>query len=195
MNILDFLKKSLKNNRKKAILNLLTALFVGVLLIVIGNMFFKNSNSNSEKGAADLNYEKNKIVSNSETYSDYAEKTERKLEQNLAVVEGVGNVKAMVTLKSGREIVVAEESAVSDAKNIENGGSVVKENSEMKQERKSILNSNDEPIILKEIEPKIEGVVIIAQGGGNVEVKNSIIRAVQALLGLEAHKIEVLKMK
>ena len=51
------------------------------------------------------------------------------------------------------------------------------------------------PLVLSEASPKVEGVVIVAEGGGNPAVCASLNRAAQALLDVPAHKIAVLKMK
>ena len=45
----------------------------------------------------------------------------------------------------------------------------------------------------KELEPEIADVVISAQGGGSAAVKAEISEAMEALFGLPAHKIKVLK--
>jgi stage III sporulation protein AG len=42
--------------------------------------------------------------------------------------------------------------------------------------------------------PEIEGVAVIAQGGGNSEIKKEIVEAVQVLFDIKAHKIKVMKM-
>lgn len=42
--------------------------------------------------------------------------------------------------------------------------------------------------------PKIEGAIIIAEGGGNAVTKTNIIQAVSAVTGLATHKIQVFKM-
>ena len=51
-----------------------------------------------------------------------------------------------------------------------------------------------EPVIVKEIEPEIEGVVIICKGGDSEYVKSEIVDAVLALFDVPAHKIKVMKM-
>lgn len=42
--------------------------------------------------------------------------------------------------------------------------------------------------------PKIEGAIIIAEGGGNANLKANIIQAVSAVTGIAAHKVQVFKM-
>ena len=48
---------------------------------------------------------------------------------------------------------------------------------------------------MKEKSPIVEGVTVVAQGGGNAEVQKNISDVIQALFGVEAHKIIVVKMK
>lgn len=50
------------------------------------------------------------------------------------------------------------------------------------------------PILEKEIRPRIAGVVVSAQGGGNPKVQAEITEAVEALFDVPSHKIKVLKM-
>ena len=42
--------------------------------------------------------------------------------------------------------------------------------------------------------PTLEGAIIIAEGGGNSDVKSSIVSAVEAATGLLTHKIQVFEM-
>jgi len=42
--------------------------------------------------------------------------------------------------------------------------------------------------------PKIEGAIILAEGGGDVTIKTNIIQAVSAVTGLATHKVQVFKM-
>lgn len=44
-------------------------------------------------------------------------------------------------------------------------------------------------------EGSVKGVVVVAQGGANSKVREKIIRATKAALGVEAHKIEVFERK
>ena len=52
----------------------------------------------------------------------------------------------------------------------------------------------DTPFVKKVIYPKIEGVVVCAQGGGNATVNKNITEAIQVLFGIDVHKIKVIKM-
>lgn len=55
-------------------------------------------------------------------------------------------------------------------------------------------NGEKQAITQKVIMPQIEGAVILAEGANNVEVKNNIIQAVEAVTGLSVHKIQVFQL-
>lgn len=114
------------------------------------------------------------------------ENTEQKLAEILSNVKGVGEVRVMIEYSEGKESVVAEN------RKSENSSQV--DNNQNKSETE-IVFSNNNPVILKEIYPKVKGVIIVAQGGDNVEIKNQLISAVMSLMDLDANKIEVLTMK
>jgi len=51
------------------------------------------------------------------------------------------------------------------------------------------------PYVISETNPKVTGVLVIAEGGGNSRIKQEILEAAQALFGIEAHKIKIMKME
>ena len=75
---------------------------------------------------------------------------------------------------------------------IQTGGTSTIETSD--ENREIIVDSDNKPITEKVIMPKIEGAIIIAQGGENATIKANIIQAVSAVTGLATHKIQVFKM-
>ena len=58
----------------------------------------------------------------------------------------------------------------------------------------TVYGENNSPYISKMLTPSIQGVVVSAQGGGNEKTAENISEAIQALFGIEAHKIKVVKM-
>lgn len=52
-----------------------------------------------------------------------------------------------------------------------------------------------DPIILKEKEPQIKGVLVVAEGAGNVAIKGQLSKTVQSLFALPAHRVMILPMK
>ena len=46
----------------------------------------------------------------------------------------------------------------------------------------------------RSMEPEVSGVLVVAEGGDDPVTVREITEAVQALFGIEAHKIKVMKM-
>ena len=51
------------------------------------------------------------------------------------------------------------------------------------------------PYVVKELEPNIEGVLVLAEGGDSAVVKQELLEAVQALFPIEAHKVKIMKLE
>jgi len=187
-----FFKELFRNKEKKLVLNFITMLLIGIVLIVTSNTILKKNS-----GEGGLEEEKaffeNEKANNQE--SDFVSNLEKRLKNALANVEGVGDAEVVITLENEGEIVVAEDNSVDKSEVSEGDEGSKRKTNNVKQENKKILLESNKPLVLKEIQPKIKGVLVVARGGGNPEVKSSIIKAIQALLNVESHKIEVLKMK
>ena len=48
---------------------------------------------------------------------------------------------------------------------------------------------------MKSLGPEIEGVLVVAEGAGSGTVNRTVTEIVQALFGVEAHKVKVVKME
>lgn len=124
---------------------------------------------------------------NVKTESVSTDRLNKELESILSKVEGAGNVKVLINYKQSGEKILAYD--MESSINEKEGG---KENNT----RSEVVYDGDKmPVILKEYMPKAEGVIIAAQGADNENVKNQLIAGTMALLGIDEHKIEVLKMK
>lgn len=129
---------------------------------------------------------------------DYAACLEEKLTEALSQMADVGKVRVMITLKSSRELVVEKEQPVSRSTTNESdaqGGSRII--SQMESDENTVYSTNgsvSEPYVVKTLPPQIEGVLVVAQGAGNGSVNRTIVEIVQALFGVEAHKVKVVKM-
>ncbi len=127
----------------------------------------------------------------------YEAELERRVRDILKKVDGVGQVDVMIVLKSSSEKVVQVDGSSSYSLTEEqdsSGGTRRTENQE--QERNTVLKSEggeSSPLIAKELRPELSGIIISAEGGGNPTVKAEISAAMEALFGLPAHKIKVLK--
>ena len=122
---------------------------------------------------------------------------EKELEQRIASlldrVEGVGKADVMVVLKSSEERVfhVDKNSRTSATEEKGEDGRTVRE--QELSESTVMGGGNQGPVVEKELTPEVAGIVISADGGGNASVRAEISEAMEALFGLPAHKIKVLK--
>lgn len=127
----------------------------------------------------------------------YEKELEQRVKEILKNVDGVGEVDVMLTLKSSKEKIlhVDKDKSRSSTEEKDSAGGTRKSMTEEVKES-SLLSGGtgtNEPVIEKELQPEIAGIVISAQGGGSAAVKAEISEAMEALFGLPAHKIKVLK--
>jgi len=124
---------------------------------------------------------------------------EEELEAFLSLVDGAGQVRVMVSASAGRETVFAVDTTANHSYVLEEDaqGGTRDQRQVSTQEQTVIItdrNGLDQPLILREIEHRIEGVVIIAEGGADPFVRDALTRAAMAVLGAEAHRVQVLAM-
>ena len=127
----------------------------------------------------------------------YELRLEQRIRDVLKKVDGVGEVDVMLTLFSSSEKVlrVDKERSRSATSETDSSGGTRQQADESLRESTVLAGSSGsgEPVVEKELAPEIAGIVISAQGGGNASVQKEISEAMQALFGLPAHKIKVLK--
>ncbi len=128
-----------------------------------------------------------------------AEAMEQELSGALSKVEGVGNVKVVITLESTNQKVVEKDRPTSENSEKTDGdgkNSVVSSGS---SEESTVYEKNSDggqtPYVVSESFPEVRGVLVIAEGGDNPAVKQQISEGVMALFRVDAHKIKVMKMK
>lgn len=141
--------------------------------------------------------EKTEKIEGVEEYEGYME---NKLEQAISAMEGAGKVKVMITVNTSRELIVAKDTPVIRSNTTENdseGGSrtVNELNSEEETVYRKESDGSSSPYVVKTLQPIIEGVVVITQGGDRPEVSKNITEAIVALFDIEPNKIKVVKMK
>lgn len=195
------LKKQLKNNnllKEIGLPRLLIILVTGLFLLILSfsEMFDNNSDNNPiESTTSEVNTKKQ----NDEDLTLYTENLQQRVKNILGKVEGIGAVDVMITLKSSKEQVTLKDSPTSQETTKETdstGGQ--RENSKIQTEENSVYIKKETgeqvPYVTKELEPTIEGVVVIAEGGDNTKVINEIMDAIEVLFSVPVHKIKVMKM-
>lgn len=177
---------------KMSIDKLLLLLFAGVALVLLS---FPDMEKKEEQTASE-----NQTATISVSSDTYEKLLEERLTDILSSVEGVGRVQAMITLKGTEEKIVLTENPFTKNTSSEHdseGGS--RDTVELSQSETVVYIEGSDgsriPYVIKEVEPEIEGIVVIAEGGDNIYIVKDITEAATALFGISSHKVKVMKMK
>lgn len=189
-----------QGNNKKKIENLVFLVIVLIITIVIINYIW-NGNKSSNKtitNSAGKQLATTQDSQNSSQSEINSNNLEERLEEILSNINGVGNVKVFINYSESSETVAMynENSKTSVTEETDTSGGVRKvESTDTQKEIVYQENDGDKtPIIQKTVEPKIEGAIITAKGASDINIKTSIIQAVEAATGLATHKIQVFEM-
>jgi stage III sporulation protein AG len=177
--------KILEKLKKKE--NLFVLILVGMLLMVISFPVDKKEGTIEETTVETQKKETNQV-----------EQLEQRLEQILSKVDGVGEVQVMITLKSeGEKIVEKDTESTENTTNETDSQGGERKTTDYSKKESTVFVENEgggsEPYVTKEMEPEIEGILVIAQGGDKPSVAQNISEAVLALFPIDAHKIKVMK--
>ncbi len=110
---------------------------------------------------------------------------EEKLGQILSAVAGAGRVEVVINYASSAEKVPAMQ--VQEQED-------TTESSSNKSSVSDVAIAGQDPIIIREDSPQIEGVIVVAQGAGDIGVKFALLSGVTTVLGIDESKVEILKM-
>lgn len=189
----QFLEQIRENKKLPGKNQLLILLLVGVLLLVIVWPVPDGTKEETESTEVSDFYQSS--GTSTEAYEEYLE---RRVANALEYVEGVGRTEVVITLKSSGQKVVEKDQSTSSQMTEEedsNGGTRTVE--DRSSDRTSVYEQQSDgtqtPYVSKELTPEIEGVLVIADGGDNAVVVQNITEAIQALFGVEAHKIKIMK--
>ena len=159
-------------------------IIAGILLLVIAMPTEKNYSQTEET---------EETTSNSETTDDYVEKMEQRLENALEQVQGVGKTTVMITLASSSEKIIEKDTETRSSSSTNTDSESSNSNDISEQSVYSSLSDGEVPYVKQELSPVIEGVLVIAEGGDDAVIKQNITEVVQALFGVDTHKIRVMK--
>ncbi len=190
-----------EGNNKKKIENLVFLVVILIITVVAINAIW---NGNSKKNKQDENSKNSKQLAQNinnttiETSSNTSKELEKNLETILSRIQGVGEVKVFINYSESSEVVPMynEASKNSNTEETDTQGGIRKIQEQDSQKEIIYKEENGEkvPITKKIVEPKVQGAIITAKGAGDVNIKTSIIQAVEAVTGLATHKIQVFEM-
>lgn len=184
--------------------NMIVFVLLGILLLVIAIPIDSKSDheeetEDKEKDTTDEVYTYSQGMQ-ADGAMEYCLSLEARIEELLSSMEGVGEVEAMVTVTSSRELIVEKDEPVTRNTVTETDGSGgTRSTNESSFDYETIYETDAEgnmiPYVVKQMEPQIQGITVVAQGGGNAIVQKNISDVLEALFHIDAHKIKVVKMK
>lgn len=194
--IVDFVQGMINNqNKKKLVENCVIVIIIGAILLIAASSFFDKKTSPKTTAASGENTDQ--AVAKILGSGDEKEDLQKKVESIVSKIGGAGNVNVLITYASGKELVPAYDNrrTDNDTQEKDNGGgtrSIRNSEADNKIAYEESGSGIKKPIILKELQPSVKGVVVVADGAADPVVRESIFRAVQALLDVPIHKIQVL---
>lgn len=151
---------------------ILVGVFVAILLLI----YF------SSTGSASSSTTENKSEILYSSVGEYVKSLEDKLKDVLSQVKGAGKISVMVAVDGGIEYVYAER--IEEKTNTNTSGSYTTTST-------TVTTTPDRNIIVKQIMPPVSGVLVIASGASDLNVKLRILTAVQSVITVKASSIEV----
>ena len=215
------MKNEIGEKMKKLFLqkdSIMICILTGILLLVIAWPVEKNEKKEKtegmlwDMGQANIDYEEQLqregaglseeafFTSEDKNVEDEISSAEKKLEELLSFMEGAGKVKVMITLDSLGEKVLEKDTPVERNVVTETdagGGSRNTNNVNSQETTVYVTDSggNKIPYVVTETLPAVKGVTVVCSGGDNDLVEKNITEVIQALFGIEVHKIKIVKMK
>ena len=111
--------------------------------------------------------------------------TEEAMERILAKIQGVGQVDVMLTLQSGSELVLAEDTTLRYSGSAQAPSDY--------QRSAETVTSPSGVVVTQERCPQYRGALVVCDGGGNDAVRLQVVSAVSSLTGLGADRVTVVK--
>jgi len=121
---------------------------------------------------------------------------ENKLQANILLMEGAGKVQVSVSFSTGLKNEYAHNDNITKntSKETDKTGGT-RETTQVTENNQVVMpNGSSQPVLVMEDRPEIAGVMIIAEGARDPNVREGIHTAVRTLLNISSNKITVVPM-
>jgi stage III sporulation protein AG len=178
--------------------------FVVVLLVGAGLMIVSNMYSTGNDDYVSTLTDEPDVAafgqsSTPKTMADYEDHYENQLREILEEAVGISDVSVMINLDATEtkihEFNMKKQTQNTDETDSQNGKRKVKDVSNDKQVVIIRVGDKEMPVVVKTEKPVVRGVIIVAKGADNIQVKQWIVEAVTRVLNVPAHKVSVLPKK
>lgn len=172
------------------IVKLLVLAFFGIVILNFAHTFNapKETASESITGETMLQQNFEEAIPVSEEIA-----LEKRLENILTKIEGVGDVSVSIVYAEGstREYAVNVSTTAKEIQEKDQSGGLRTTNEKTESGQMVVVEGNAQPVLVKESMPVIQGILIVAAGVENPLVKEKLFKAVQTLLQIPAHRVTI----
>lgn len=194
---MEKIKEKITKKSNKFTYMIILIIIAGVMILVVS--YFNDSTPTFLNLSNDTTFKENKREENLSTSTTYQDKVKNELKNILSKVKGVGEVDVIIHFEGGEELIPALDSEKSNTVTEErdsNGGNRVNNNN--KDGTKVVMSSqgsSTEPLILKTYNPKIIGILIVAEGADDTRLSYELTKIVSSLYDISESKVSVIPMK
>ncbi len=205
----QFFKDDQSNHKKGKYIYLIVVLTVGTMIMLISNLFINNESSQNAlptlKNNTSIQTEENvetfgqKDSTGNNVIGDYERAYEVQLKEALDSIVGVSDVSVVVNVDATEKQVLEKnrksQTQLTDETDREGGKRKVEDQST--DEQLVIIQNGEKevPIVVETKKPAIRGVLVVAKGADNIQVKKWIVEAVTRSLDVPSHRVSVLPKK
>ncbi len=128
----------------------------------------------------------------------YKVRLEKEITDLLGEIDGVGEVKVMITLESGEEnVYVHQEKTASDTHRQQEQNNS-QEEVKITSENEIVIidkSGSNSALVEKTLQPVVQGVAVVCSGADDIKVVCAVTNSVSVVLGVPTHKICVTKKR
>ena len=150
-------------------------IIIGLVIIAVMIIIYSNVSAAKEKTEAASDGE-----------ATLTENLETRLADILGEIEGAGEVKVMITYAGTGDKITAE---TTNTHTTTTNGST--SSTTTTTTTSSPILSGSDVVILQEKMPEIKGVIVVAEGAGDMKVKLKLMQATATVLGINANSIQI----
>lgn len=180
-------------NQKKTATNLVILLFAGAIVLLLSNIFLSDKVENDNLLFDENDNSFREHYESVLTEEDYVSSIESRLEEILKKIKGVGDVHVMITFEDTAEKVpvfnTTQTIERTDEKDAQGGTREITR--EDLSQQIAYEGGSDSLMIIKETNPRVRGVIVVAEGAENIEIKEKLYSAVKTVLGITGNRVEI----
>ena len=172
-----------------------------IVIIVLGIILLLGMGSCGESNVIPLMNDDNRVNDSVLGFSgtidivEYRQMLERDVSDALSRMSGAGEVHVTISFEHGGERVLATDRQASEERTRDGDADSGRNNYRISIEDRVVLhganNRGTNPIVVRETTPRVSGVLVVAEGANDEQIRLELHRAARAITGAPAHRVKV----